>query len=97
MQQLGAVGLVLLMLWATAWLLKRKAGTPLLSPRARAGARRIEELDRTRLTPQHSVHLIRIDDKTVVLAVHPGGLAVIDAVSPTLGAQATSVVRCGER
>ena len=97
MQQFGAVGLVLLMLWATAWLLKRKAGTPLISSRARRGVRRIEELDRTRLTAQHSLHLIRIDQRMMILAVHPGGIVVVDSTNPAVDACAAATLRYGER
>ncbi|HLJ46803.1 MAG TPA: flagellar biosynthetic protein FliO [Bryobacteraceae bacterium] len=97
MQQFGAVGLVLLMLWATAWLLKRKAGMPLVTSKTRRGVRRMEELDRTRLTAQHSLHLIRVDQRTMILAVHPGGVVVVDGMDPAVDAGAAANLRYGER
>ena len=97
MQQLGAVGLVLIMLWGTAWLLKRKAGTPFISPRAKRGMRHIEELDRARLTPQHSVHLVRIDERTLLLAVHPGGVVMLDGGNPVLDPQFSTRLRYEEK
>ena len=79
MQQLWAVLLVLAVAWVAAWLLRKKAGfSGTLMPRGKC--RQIEILDRTRLTPQHSVHLLSIRGETIVIGVHPRGFTVLCGV-----------------
>jgi flagellar biogenesis protein FliO len=80
LQQLLAVIFVLAALWATAWFLKKKGGIPFaLGVSASRGPRRIEQLDKARLTPQHSIHVMRIDGETIVVGVHPQGFTTIRA------------------
>ncbi len=78
MQQFLAVVFVLLSLWAALWFLRRKGvavrGTPLLG---RKQAHSIEHLDRMRLTPQHSIHLLRVEGRKILVAVHPQGITLL--------------------
>jgi flagellar biogenesis protein FliO len=39
--------------------------------------RDMEVLQRLSLTPQHSLQLIRVRERRLLVAIHPGGLAVI--------------------
>lgn len=40
--------------------------------------RRLEMLDRLSLTPQHSLHLVRLGNRTILLGRSPSGLALLD-------------------
>lgn len=75
-----AVGLVgALLAGALAWLrrrgLLRMAGNGL---HLRRRPRRLEMLDRLALTPQHSLHLVRLGNRTILLGRSPSGLALLD-------------------
>src|SRR5690242_11934531 len=82
-QQLLSVFLVLGLLGAMLWWLRRKGmgrfSNPLL--RTRAG-RRLEHLERLPLGAQHSLHLVRVADQSILLAVSPTGCQLIATPSP---------------
>lgn len=40
--------------------------------------RRMQVLERLPLTPQHSLHLVRIEERIVVVASGPGGCSVLE-------------------
>lgn len=92
-QQAAAVVLVLALLGGTLyWLRTRGMATINLSGLARNRGRRMQSLERLPLTAQHSLHLIRVGEKTMVVAVSPNGCTVLDG-SPSIatfetGAQA---------
>jgi flagellar biogenesis protein FliO len=48
---------------------------------SRPGTRQMQALERLPLTPQHSLHLVRIGGRTLLIAVSPGGCAVVDSVA----------------
>jgi flagellar biogenesis protein FliO len=77
-QQLFAVVFVLLGLLGTVAFL-RKRGLALSN--ASVGGRRreihISQIDKMRLGPQHSVHLLRVDHRKILIAVHPQGVTVV--------------------
>lgn len=82
LQPLGAVVLVLGLLCAALWLLRRRSGTPFTFPRG--GARQIEVLERSVLGPQHSLVLIRAGRKQLLLSTSPSSCALIAEVEPQL-------------
>ena len=49
----------------------------------RPNARRMQSLERLSLTPQHSLHLVSVDGRVVLIAVSPGGCSVVDSNLPT--------------
>lgn len=79
--QMLAVALVAALLAGTLLWLRRKGfgGTAgkLLGIRR---PRRLEMLDRLSLTPQHSLHLVRLGNRTLLLGRSPSGLALLDTV-----------------
>lgn len=79
MQQFLAIAFVLGVLWAVVWLLGKKTGAATVLGPLRPGSkpRRIEHVDRIRLTPQHSIHIVHIDGQRIVIGVHPHGFAVL--------------------
>lgn len=78
-EQMLAVALVAALLAGTlTWL--RRRGFPRLTGnglRLRR-PRRLEMLDRLSLTPQHSLHLVRLGNRTILLGRSPSGLALLD-------------------
>src|SRR5579883_3329339 len=44
----------------------------------RQGGRRMQSLERLPLTPQHSLHLVGVSGRVMLIAVSPGGCTVLD-------------------
>jgi flagellar biosynthetic protein FliO len=78
-QELAAVGVVLALLAVTLWWLRRR-GFAALVPMKRNAGRRLECLERLSLGPQHTLHLVRVDDTAVLLASTPAGCALVQSV-----------------
>ena len=59
----------------------------------RSGARQMHALERLALTPQHSLHLVSVGGKTLLVAVSPGGCTVLEGATSQIAAEE----RVGER
>jgi len=82
LSQILAVFMVLATLGGMLWWLRRKGLAQFSAPAARRKAgRRLELLERLPLTPQHSLHLVRIVDKAVLIALSPSGCTLLDCPS----------------
>ena len=68
LQQLAAVALVLALLGAVVWLLRRHAPIGV----RRSGPRQIEVIERVTLGPQHSLALVRVNGSTLLVGTGPG-------------------------
>lgn len=78
-EQFAAVGVVLGALFAALWLLKRKGWARTVSRGARAdGSPRLEVIDRLALTPHHSLHLVRLADRTLLVGISPNGCNLLE-------------------
>ena len=78
MQQALSVILVLALLGCTLWWLRRK-GVAQLAFRTPAGKKRsLQVIERLSLTPQHSLHLVRVSDRTMLIAASPGGCSILE-------------------
>jgi flagellar biosynthetic protein FliO len=79
-EQLLAVIVVLGLLCGSLWLLKRKGWvrTTLRRP-SLPGQPRLEVIDRLALTPQHSLHLIRMADRTLLVGLSPQGCNLLES------------------
>ncbi len=82
MQQFLAIAFVLILLLGAVWVLRKKGFASM--PMGRQ-TRAIEQLDRMRLTPQHSIYLLRIQDRLMLIAVHPRGMCRLDDAAPGVG------------
>ncbi len=71
-RQALAVLLVFALLAAAVW--KLRSG-PLLG--GRSNGPRLASAGRLMLTPQHAVHLVRIDGRELVVATHPQGCSIL--------------------
>lgn len=78
-QQILSVVAVLTLLGCTLYWLRTK-GVARFSVKGIGGGgpRRMQSLERISLTPQHSLHLVRVAGRVLVVAVSPGGCSVLD-------------------
>ena len=76
-QQYAGVAVVLCLLGATLWWLRRRGYAP--AGPGRKG-RRLESLERLPLGPQHALHLVRIGRTLSVVSCSPGGCALLQTL-----------------
>jgi flagellar biogenesis protein FliO len=78
-RQVLAVLLVLGCLGGALYWLRSK-GAARLSVRGfgRSANRQMRLLEQLRLTPQHSLHMVKVGDKVLLVALSPGGCSVLN-------------------
>jgi len=78
-QQILTVLFVLGLLGGTLYWLRSK-GLARFAVRGigRSANRRMQSLERLSLTPQHSLHLVSVGGRVLLIAVSPGGCSVLD-------------------
>ncbi len=79
LQQIAAIVFVFALLGGALWWLRSRnivAFGPL-----RQGTPGLQVIDRVRLTPQHSVHILRSGSLEMTIAVHPSGCTLLDTRS----------------
>ena len=80
-QQALSVVLVLGLLGGALWWLRRK-GMAQFALKTPGGKRRaIQVVERLALTPQHSLHLVRVADRTMLIAASPAGCSILEGFS----------------
>jgi flagellar biosynthetic protein FliO len=81
-QQVLGVVTVLALLGGTLWWLRRK-GLAQFAVRVPGGGktRSMKVVERLALTPQHSLYLVRVGDRTMLIAASPGGCSILDGVA----------------
>jgi flagellar biosynthetic protein FliO len=85
-EQFAAVGVVLAALFAALYFLKQKGYARISSRGPRDdGSPRLEVIDRLSLTPHHSLHLVRLADRTLLVGISPSGCNLLEcATGPVL-------------
>ncbi len=79
-EQIGMVLLVFALLGGLLWFTKRRGMASFrLGARRSGNGRRLEVLERLPLTAQHALHLVRVADRTVLIATAPSSCALLDA------------------
>lgn len=77
-EQVAMVLAVLALLGALLWFLKRRGFASLSLPARRgASTRRVEVLERVPLTAQHTLHLVRVSDKVLLIGTAPSGCTLL--------------------
>jgi flagellar biogenesis protein FliO len=79
-----AITFVFVLLWAALWLLRKKRGTSFSGGRTKPGL--LESRGKLALSAQHTVHLVQIAGRDLVLAVHPSGITVLCDLPPSSAA-----------
>jgi flagellar biogenesis protein FliO len=74
--QMTAVAGVLALLGAALWWLRRSGFANVRAIRQPRG-RRLERLERLALSPQHTLHLVRLGNTTLLVAASPTGCSLI--------------------
>jgi len=77
MEQMMAAGAVLALLAATLWWVRKRGLASVVFGGSRA-RRRLESLERLPLGPQHVLHLVRFEDRALLLAASPGGCVLLE-------------------
>ena len=77
-EQLSAVILVLIILCGGLWLLKKKGWVRTAVRSSRGDGPRLEVVDRLTLSPHHSLHLVRLADRTLLVGVSPNGCNLLE-------------------
>jgi flagellar biogenesis protein FliO len=93
-----AITFVFALLWLALWLLRRRGALRIGFPRfgiprlgfekTRAEHTLLESQAKLALSAQHSVHLVRIGQRELVIAVHPSGVTLLCDLSPDTAASA---------
>jgi flagellar biogenesis protein FliO len=79
LQQATAIFIVLALLVITFYWLRAKGMARFSLPRiAGTNQRRLQSIERLPLTAHHSLHLVRVAGRVVLIAVSPGGCSVLD-------------------
>jgi flagellar biosynthetic protein FliO len=79
LEQLMIVAIVLAALCGAMWMLKRKGWAHSTMRRSsREGQPRLEVIDRLTLTPHHSLHLVRLADRTLLVGISPNGCNLLE-------------------
>ncbi|MGO9096568.1 MAG: flagellar biosynthetic protein FliO [Bryobacteraceae bacterium] len=82
LRQLAAVGVVFGLLAAALWVLRRRGLASrggILRPRKGSG--RLESLERLALSPQHTLHLVRVQDRALLIGAHSGGCTLLESLA----------------
>ncbi|MGD0499704.1 MAG: flagellar biosynthetic protein FliO [Bryobacteraceae bacterium] len=77
-RQLAAAALVLGLLAAALWRLRRRGFAGMLVLGKPAG-RRLERVERLALGPHHALDLVRMGDRGLLVASYPSGCALIES------------------
>jgi len=87
LRQALSVLLVFLLLGLALWKL-RQPGAVFRPPWRKQGAsvRSLESIERLALTPQHVLHLVRVQGREVVVATHPHGCIILGDSAKGAGA-----------
>jgi flagellar biogenesis protein FliO len=81
-QQTLTVVFVLGLLGGTLYWLRSKGLAQFRGGIKLGGAHRMKSIERLVLTPQHSLHLVVVSGRVLLIAVSPGGCSVLDNEIP---------------
>jgi flagellar biogenesis protein FliO len=94
LQQVLTVLFVLGLLCGTLFWLRSKGLAKFgVNGLGRRSNRQLEPIERLPLTPQHSLHLVRVAGKVLLIAVSPGGCSVLDGTGWEAPAENQMVTR----
>jgi len=78
LEPLAAVGFVMALLGAALMLLKKRGMASFHMPRATGGGtRRLEAIERLSLGPNHALHLIQLDGRSILVGTAPTSFQIV--------------------
>jgi flagellar biogenesis protein FliO len=87
LRQVASVLTVLALLGAALWGLRgRRAAALGWWRRSEARSKSLQSIDRLALSPQHSLHLVEIEGRQLVVATHPRGCTLLTEIAKGAGA-----------
>lgn len=87
----ASIAIVFLLMGATLWLLKRSRRLSFRTALTGAGRPSMERVGRLQLTPQHALHLVRLDGRVLLVGTHAAGLTVVEARTEAASATGSSI------
>jgi flagellar biogenesis protein FliO len=78
-QVLAVFAVMALMIGLLQWLRRRGVANLRTGLGRRRSGRRLELLERLPLTPQHSLHVVRMDGRSLLIGVSPSGCALLES------------------
>jgi flagellar biogenesis protein FliO len=78
-QTLAVLAVMALMIGLLQWLRRRGVAHIRTGLVRRKSGRRLELLERLPLTPQHSLHVVRMDGRSLLIGVSPSGCALLES------------------
>jgi len=96
-EQIIAAGGVILLVMALRLAARPATGGGWWQRGVRANGSLLEAVDQLRLTPQHSIHAVRFSGKTLLVAVHSGGIVLLDSQSSPVPGPMTPETQLSER
>jgi flagellar biogenesis protein FliO len=88
-QVLSVVAVLALLGFSLWWLRGKGVAHFALRNRGAGKARSMQVVERLALTPHHSLHLVRVGERTILVAASPGGCSLLDAM-PEVDKERTS-------
>lgn len=85
-QQVLSVVAVLALLGGALWWLRRQGLAQFAVRGGGSKARSMKVIERLALTPQHSLYLVRVAGRTMLIAASPGGCSILDGAAIVEGA-----------
>lgn len=92
LRQSLAIAFVFALLGAALWFLRKRGNIRIGFPRARAARGVLESRGKLALGPQHSIHVVRIGERDMVVAVHPAGVTVLCRPAPAADSIGSGIV-----
>jgi flagellar biogenesis protein FliO len=72
-----AITFVFALLWTAIWLLRRKGGVRIGSRKSQGACGMLESRGKLALSQQHVIHVVRVGQQDLVLALHPAGVTLL--------------------
>jgi len=77
--QFAAVAGVLTLLGATLWWLRQRGFAAISPVKRRSATKHLECIERLPLSPQHTLHLVRLGDTALLVASSPSGCSLVQS------------------
>ncbi len=80
-----AIVFVFSLLWIALWSLRKRGWAGMR--RSNSLSNLLESRGKLVLTARHSIHLVRVGDRNLILALHPDGLTFLGDAAPAEGCE----------